>query len=778
MSAKGLSLVVVSNRLPFVVAANDDGKLIRKSSAGGLVTAVAPVVIETGGYWVGWPGCEMSSKDKIPEAAPDDKTQAAQLMSSKILPVLMSEEDRASFYDGMCNSTLWPLFHSMPGRATFDASAWKSYKSMNKIFAEKTMEALELQVLEDPGKTPVIWLQDYHLLLAAEDIKKEMVRRSIPGIITFFLHIPFPGFDIFKILPWENAILEGMLACDIIGFHDMDYCLNFLDCCHRGLGCRVDRKTLSVERNDGQIVHVKDMPISIHYNNFQEMAAKAKETPRDGAVQNILGVDRLDYTKGIPERLLAYKYLLEKYPEHRGKVKLLQIAVPSRIDVLEYKGLKEEIEQLVGSIQGSFSTATWSPLAYIHGGLPQSELVGLYRDADIALVTPLRDGMNLVAKEYVACQVNDPGVLILSPFAGAAKHMDEALLVNPYEKDNFASTIHLALKMPSKERMDRMNGLRAREETHDITAWLKEFMKSIEDFSSSKEILRKQQNEMFETKAARYLANRQSYALLLDFDGTLAPIVAHPNLAELPNGTKDLLEDLKSQPRVAIAIISGRELKDVRKKVNIRRITYSGGHGNEIRYPDDTQVTSLPDSESLQKLLKNLQKELNQYNGCWVEEKTFTLCVHIRHVAEDKMGLVTKAVQQIAAKAGYKTFPGHASIECKPKNSATKGTAVQHIMTHLYGREWHQNNIGAIYIGDDTTDEDAMIYLRGKGFSIRIDEDGNASKTTAADLVVPSARSVVHFLHWFLDRIKKEAMEAGPQGLNGNPEPIEIDVDN
>lgn len=382
------------------------------------------------------------------------------------------------FYNGCCNATHWPLFHSMPGRAIFSSDTWKAYVAANKAFAEKTVEALEkcLKNKQNPG-IPIVWVHDYHLMLAANYIRELAEQKNLQFQLSFFLHIPFPPWDIFRLSPWSDEILQGILACDMVGFHIQDYCLNFIDCCQRNLGCRVDRKNLLVEHG-GRSVRIRPLPIGIPYDRFVELAQQAPRVLKNDQ-KIILGVDRLDYTKGLVNRLKAFEILLEKHPEHREQVSFLQISVPSRTDVLEYQQLKEEMDQLVGRINGRFTTANWSPIRYIYGYVGQSELAAFYRDAAVCLVTPLRDGMNLVAKEFVACQINEPpGVLIVSPFAGAGETMHEALLCNPYEIGAAAEVIHRALTMPDDEKILKMNRLRKREKEHDVNYWMNSFLKA------------------------------------------------------------------------------------------------------------------------------------------------------------------------------------------------------------------------------------------------------------------------------------------------------------
>lgn len=371
----------------------------------------------------------------------------------------------------------------MPGRATFGADHWHNYVTVNKHFAARTIEALE-KCLEqnkalDNNTPPIVWIHDYHLMLAANWIREKAEEKQLPCRLAFFLHIPFPPWDIFRLFPWADEILQGMLGCDMVGFHIQDYCLNFVDCCQRNLGCRVDRNNLLVEHG-GRTVRIRPLPIGIPYERFVTLAKTAGKLLKSDKQQIILGVDRLDYTKGLVHRLMAFETLLEKYPQHKEKVSLLQISVPSRTDVKEYRELKEEVDQLIGRINGRFTTANWAPIRYIYDYVAQDDLAALYRDAAVCLVTPLRDGMNLVAKEFVACQINEsPGVLVISPFAGAGEMMHEALLCNPYEVHAAAEVIHRALTMPEDERILRMSRLRRRESECDVSHWMRSFLKAM-----------------------------------------------------------------------------------------------------------------------------------------------------------------------------------------------------------------------------------------------------------------------------------------------------------
>uniref|UniRef100_A0A182J7Z1 Uncharacterized protein n=1 Tax=Anopheles atroparvus TaxID=41427 RepID=A0A182J7Z1_ANOAO len=746
------SLIVVSNRLPFVLKRDPKtGKLSRHASAGGLVTAVAPVVIKGKGLWVGWSGITLEDENEpIPESDPTDHTPTAGLLSEQVVSVNVEPKLFDSYYNGCCNGTFWPLFHSMPGRATFCADHWKSYYTVNKEFAARTIEALErcLKKNTHPG-VPLIWIHDYHLMLAANWIREAADERNLPYQMAFFLHIPFPPWDIFRLYPWSDEILQGMLACDMIGFHIRDYCLNFVDCCQRNLGCRVDRKNLLVEHG-GRSVRVRPLPIGIPFERFVELARTARKVINTNQ-KVILGVDRLDYTKGLVHRLKAFEVLLEKHPEHRENVNLLQISVPSRTDVKEYQELKEEMDQLVGRINGRFTTANWSPIRYIYGCVGQEELAAFYRDASVCLVTPLRDGMNLVAKEFVACQINEPpGVLIVSPFAGAGETMHEALLCNPYELDAAAEVIHRALTMPEDERTLRMSRMRRREMQNDVNSWMRQFLKamgSLEEDEIGTTTMQPVTVDDFDDYLLNYIGYNHKLALLLDYDGTLAPIAPHPDLATLPPETKNVLQRLSNHSDVYVAIISGRNVDNVKQMVGIEGITYAGNHGLEILHPDGSKfVHPMPIEyeDKVSGLLKSLQDSVCG-DGAWVENKGPLLTYHYRETpAELRPAMVEKA-RQLIIQFGFRAAEAHCAIEAKPPVQWNKGRASIYILRTAFGVDWSER-IKIIYAGDDVTDEDAMMALKGMAATFRV--TNSQIVKTSAERRLPSTDSVLTMLKW------------------------------
>jgi len=446
---------------------------------------------------------------------------------------------------------------------------------------------------------------------------------------------------------------------------------------------------------------------------------------------------------------------------------LFQVAVPSRTDVKEYQELKENLDKLVGQINGRFSTARWSPIRYIYGCIPQSELAGFYRDADVALITPLRDGMNLVAKEFVACRTREPGVLILSPFAGAGGMMHEALLVNPYEVGNVANVLARALKMPHDEREVRMNALRSREKVNDVDYWMKSFLKAIGTLieEDGEDVLPTQmqpvQLEDFDNYLGKYVGPDSILALLLDYDGTLSPIAPHPDLATIPPETKKILERLANMPDVFVAVVSGRSVNNVKAMVDIEGITYAGNHGLEIIHPDGTKFTHPMPMELEDKvgvLLQQLQEECCK-DGAWVENKGVLLTYHFRNVPVEKREPIVTRARELITEAGFNIGNAHCALESKPPVAWDKGRASIYILRTAFGVDW-SDRIRIIYAGDDVTDEDAMSALKGMAFSFRV-VSSNLTQTSA-DMRLPSTDSVLCLLRW----VEKHMAERKPRQNN------------
>jgi len=477
--AKGRRFVAVSNRLPIVVSRDAAGDLTVRSGSGGLVTALAPVLSNRGGIWVGWPGME-----RTPDL--DSKLQEASRGAGYVLrPVHVDAAEAELFYNGFANGIIWPLFHDMPSLCSFVPEAWHAYQRANKRFAAVVADCCT--------KTDHIWVHDYHLMRVAQEVRA----LGVTTRLGFFLHIPFPPLDIFLRLPWRAEVLRSLLAYDLVGFQTLRDRRNFLYCVRRLLPeWRVHGKGSVVTAYfEDREVRVGTFPISIDYAEFEGRArtsgvekAAAKLRGQLGERTIVLGVDRLDYSKGIPEKLEAFRRALRRHPELRGTTTLVQIAVPSRQDVPEYRELRARIDQLVGEINGEFTKAGWAPIHYLYQSLDRDALLAYYRAGDVCLLTPLKDGMNLVAKEYCACRVDRRGSLILSEFAGAAAQMHRwALTVNPHDVDGVADAIHRACSMPPGEQENRMRHLRRIVRTNDIYRWVDEFLEAaacmnLEDF--------------------------------------------------------------------------------------------------------------------------------------------------------------------------------------------------------------------------------------------------------------------------------------------------------
>ncbi len=388
--------------------------------------------------------------------------------------VNLTDKEISHYYYSFSNRTLWPLFHNFIGLSHYNSAHWKTYFRTNAYFAG--------EILEEANPSDIIWVQDYHLCLVPN-----FIRYQHPKLRPyFFLHTPFPPYDTFRVLPWCKPILEGLLGSEKIGFHVKNYADNFLDCVEKILNVPVDRER-GIIGVDGREVEVSWHPISIDYEAFRDIALTKrvinrvqKHRSHIGDLIVILGVDRLDYTKGIKERLLAVERFLEKHGKFRNRILFIQVAVPSRTRVEEYRVMKREVDETIGRINGHFTREGWPPIQYIYRSLSREELVAYYRMADIALITPGRDGMNLIAKEYVASQVDKKGVLILSEFAGAAEELTEALLVNPYDIESVSDAIYRAIRMSSgkkKRRMEEMQDLVSR---RDIYYWVRDFFEGIE----------------------------------------------------------------------------------------------------------------------------------------------------------------------------------------------------------------------------------------------------------------------------------------------------------
>jgi alpha,alpha-trehalose-phosphate synthase [UDP-forming] len=462
-------IIVASNRIPCSLSLDESGDIKYKKGIGGLVTALDPILSRNGGLWIGWDGQTTNKFTGIKKVCIRDECGKT---SYSVEFIHLSEKEIKNYYHGFSNRSIWPLFHGFIYQSHFDLDYWETYISVNKKFCNK--------ILKESTKDNLIWIQDYHLTLLPSMLKQANHELKI----LFFLHIPFPNYETFRVLPWSKHMLNGLLGCDLVGFQTQNDRINFLTCCRELLNAKVDFKKSIVFHNK-RIVNIKNFPISVDFERFNDLS-KRKNADRflktikrlDNNIKLIMSVERLDYTKGIKERILSIERFFEKYPVHRKKVIFLQISVPSRTKIKEYILLKKEIDELVGRINGKFADELWTPIHYLYKAIPQSELAGYYKAADVCLVTPLRDGMNLIAKEYVSSKSEEDGVLILSKFAGAADEMRKyAIMVNPYDIEEVADSINTALNLHWSTRKKMISNLRKIVKDNNVFHWADNFLK-------------------------------------------------------------------------------------------------------------------------------------------------------------------------------------------------------------------------------------------------------------------------------------------------------------
>jgi trehalose 6-phosphate synthase/phosphatase len=732
------ALVVVSNRLPFTVERRPEGTRVRRS-AGGLVAALEPALAARGGTWVGWSGApheRAAATGAGVEGAGGEVLPSSGRGAIRYRPVALSTREVAQYYSSFSNRTLWPLFHYFVGRTFMDSSSWRTYDRVNERFAREA----EAEVTGDA----LVWVHDYQLLRVPHHLRAIAPRRRI----AFFLHIPFPAYDVFRLLPWCRELLRGMLSADLVGVHVRPYAEQVMLCAERLLGCEVDRQA-GIVTYEGRPVAVQAHPIGIDVDLVERLARNAvapRVPPGEPAVARIVGIDRLDYSKGIHERLLAFEQLLDRYPTFRRRVVFTQLLVPSRPGVAEYQALKRELDETVGRINGRFSDQGWTPIRYLVRTMSPAELGACYRYADVALVTPLRDGMNLVSKEYVASQITNDGVLILSELAGAAEELQEALLVNPFDTEAVADTLHRALTMPADEKRARMAALRDRVRANPVRHWVDTFLDAADAAAQRARLPAASPAERVRRRLAPWLAGRPTVALFLDYDGTLTALAERPEAAVLPESTRGALEQAARTPNLDTVIVTGRSLADIRERVGVASLTYVGNHGFEIEGPGISFRHEAMDrfGPALQAAAAEL--EAIGAAGAILERKGATLGYHVRGVEPRQQAAAARRAERVLRRHGLRPLRGKAVVEGRPPVVWDKGHAVLYVLVHRHGADW-LSRVRALYVGDDLTDEDAFRSLRGIGRSVRVGEPPGAGPTLA-DHTLPDPEAVGQLLRW------------------------------
>ncbi|MBI3998016.1 MAG: bifunctional alpha,alpha-trehalose-phosphate synthase (UDP-forming)/trehalose-phosphatase [Armatimonadetes bacterium] len=755
---RGLPLVVVSNREPYAHQRSPHGLEVERP-AGGLVAALDPVLRELGGLWVAWGSgdADFETTDArdcvgVPPEAP----------RYTLRRVRLSEDEVERFYHGYANQALWPLFHLAVDKARFVRRYWTAYQAVNRRFAEATLETVEGDA--------VVWLHDYHLALAPR-----YLRERRPGLFLMqFWHIPWPAWDVFRICPQRADLLEGLLANDLLGFHVQRHVENFLDCAERELGAVVDRQQGLVAYR-GHRTTVQAFPISIDVAAWETVAtsracerwmARLRHRFRLEGRHIGVGVDRLDYTKGLLERLHAIDLLFRRAPALRGRFVFIQKAAPSRTRIKAYRDLQKRVEAEIARINAAYGTPDWQPVIYLPRPLPSAGMAALYRMADVGLVTSLQDGMNLVAKEFVASQVDERGVLVLSELAGASEEVPWSIPVNPYDPEGLADALVQALTMPAPERQRRMAQMRAHLARHDIFHWMEQHLDAAARLLDSRAKARWLFADIDAIRET--VLSRDRIAVLLDFDGTLVPIADRPQDVVLTPAMRGRLARLSASPRCVAGVISGRALEDLRARVGLPDLLYAGNHGLELAGPGRTMVhrDAAVAQDLIARVCARLRERLRDIEGVMIEDKGITATVHYRLVQRGEIERVQREVMEELAgtlPGRLITRQGKMALEIRPDLDWHKGKAARWLLAGVLGEEW-EDRAAVIYAGDDSTDEDAFATLAPIGITIRV---GPGSPVTAARYVVRDTDEMGRLLDALADWVQGTGPaehELEPQG--------------
>lgn len=703
--------IIVSNRLPVKVSKNEAGELVYEPSEGGLATGLGSIYKKGNNLWIGWPGRFFKKTSKKVEAE-------TALGRNNMKPVFLTEEEIKLYYEGFSNETLWPNFHYFNQNAVYRKSYWDSYEKVNQKFCDAILSVLE------PGDK--IWVHDYQLMLVPQ-----MIRQEKPIVnIGFFLHIPFPSFEVFRLLPWRKQLLEGVLGSDLVGFHTYDDMRHFLSAVSR---------ICYISNHHGQIlmgrrtVVADSFPIGIDYDKYADQAAKPETIKKEkeyrkslGDQKLLLSIDRLDYSKGIPARLSIFDIFLNKYPEYRGKVSLMMIVVPSRDQVEKYKDLKKTVDLLVGRINGKYGTLNWTPIHYFYRSFPLEDLSAFYRMADVAMVTPMRDGMNLVCKEFLASKLDQKGVLILSEMAGASKELSDAIVVNPNDKHQVVEAIHEALNMPLEEQVFHNTIMQKTLKKFSIHHWVKLFFDKLEDVTQRRdELATKVVDDSVLDKISKNFKSGEKRMLFLDYDGTLVsfnndPMQVYPD-AELLK----ILTDLSSEPATQVVIISGRDRPTLDGWLGHLPIDFIAEHGVWLKEHGATwHMAEGLDNSWKEEIRDIVNIYVDKTPGSFIEEKDYSLVWHYRKVETGLGELRTRDIishlKYLSVNMNLEVLEGNKVVEIK-NIEVNKGKAASKWIA-----QFKPDYILAL--GDDWTDEDTFKALPENADSVKVGSIHSAAK--------------------------------------------------
>ncbi|GAB3920680.1 bifunctional alpha,alpha-trehalose-phosphate synthase (UDP-forming)/trehalose-phosphatase [Mucilaginibacter myungsuensis] len=715
-------LFIISNRLPVSIEETENNGYDIKKSSGGLVSAISSY-LKSGGkeafseqIWAGFPDCS-------PEVWQKAHAEANAQSEYDYLPVFINKDDYNLYYNGFSNSLLWPLFHYFPSFAEYNDEDFETYMRVNRSFADAVIPQIR--------KDDMVWIHDYHVLPLAG-----MLREKFPDLsIGLFLHIPFPSYELFRTIPkqWQQALLSGMAGADLVGFHTMDYASHFLDCVEQVL--KVEHEGQSFLYN-GRRVKADAFPISIDVDLFHK-AAESPEVRRHknnylelkGDKKLIFSVDRLDYTKGVDNRLKGYHKFLLDNPDYIGKVVFVLVIVPSRDEITKYAEQKKAIDEYIGNMNSSLGDIAWQPVLYHYNKIPFDEMVALYGSCDLALITPLRDGMNLVAKEFVATRTDKKGVLILSELAGAARELTDALLINPNDITEIAEAIKTGLEMPVEAQARRMEAMQACVAGYDVNSWATDLTKSLT-------AVKKNQSGTEVTFMDAFTRSRilENYAatskrlLLLDYDGTLAPFAKEPVMARPDIELLSILEDIATDPENEVYLVSGRDSKTLDLWLGHLPLGLIAEHGATIKLPDGDWISTA--KLDLDSWRAKIERVMNTYTlkapGSFMEQKKFSLAWHYRNTDSFEGTSRAKELYEELIKLtplmGLEVLNGNKVIEVREKG-INKGIAVSNLVRH-------KKYDFILCAGDDRTDEDmftALAKVPG-AYTIKIGMEISAAK--------------------------------------------------
>ncbi|MEC3880640.1 bifunctional alpha,alpha-trehalose-phosphate synthase (UDP-forming)/trehalose-phosphatase [Parapedobacter sp. 10938] len=702
--------IIVSNRLPIKITEDGNGYALHPSE-GGLATGLASIHALGENTWVGWPGI-------ILEDAKQKAYFTKVLKEKRLAPIFLDDDEIRGFYEGFSNEVLWPIFHYMPNYAIYELENWETYVRVNEKFRDLVLEVAE------PNDT--IWVHDYQLLLLPG-----LLRSALPDAsIGFFQHIPFPSQELFRLIPWRRELLEGMLGADLLGFHTFDDVRHFISSATRLVGTNNNSNKLE---EDGRTIVVESFPMGIDSNRFSTLSSDSKVLKRVAELKSnfknqkiILSIDRLDYSKGILQRLEAFDLFLAENPDFHKQVTLYMVVVPSRDTVPQYRELKDQIDRLVGNINAEYGVYDWYPVAYFYHGYPAEEIAALYNVADVCLVTPMRDGMNLVSKEYVASRHDHTGVLILSEMAGAANELIDALIVNPNNVNDIRDALLTALRMPATEVTKRMNAMRQIVFKFTVQHWATLFMSRLEEIKKVQSNTRARLvGPVIEDQIISGYSAAASRLLLLDYDGTLVGFQDDIDKASPDDELYRLLDILEADINNHLVIISGRKHSTLEQWFQNKPYSLIAEHGVWTKEPHaEWHLKSGLSNTWKEEVGAFMESYADRTPGAFVEEKSFSLAWHYRKVQRDLGALraqeLIEGLRDYSASYGLQLLDGDKVVEIRSAE-VNKGRATLDIL--------HENRYDFILsIGDDRTDEDTFHALPREAFTIKVGTEVSAAR--------------------------------------------------